>query len=47
MFIDVIIFAVMAKLYKYVNTPKNEEISENIQMDEKDGIINEAFKNDQ
>lgn len=47
MFIDVIIFAVMAKLYKYVNTPENEEITENIQMDEKDGIVNKAFKNDQ
>ncbi|XP_043801458.1 peptide transporter family 1 isoform X2 [Apis laboriosa] len=47
MFVDVIIFAVMAKLYKYVNTPENEEITENIQMNEKDGIINKAFKNDQ
>lgn len=37
----------MAKLYKYVNTPENEEITENIQMDEKDGIVNKAFKNDQ
>lgn len=38
----------MAKLYKYVNTtPENEEIIENIQMDEKDGIVNKAFKNDQ
>lgn len=47
MFVDVIIFAVMAKLYKYVNTPENEEITENIQMNEKDGIVNKAFKNDQ
>lgn len=48
MFIDIIIFSIMAKFYKYVDTPEDEDASEEtIQMSEKSGTVNASYHDDE
>ncbi|XP_017881375.1 peptide transporter family 1 [Ceratina calcarata] len=47
MFVDIIIFAVMAKFYKYVEIPEESSISEEINMELKGGQLNASYKDDE
>ncbi|XP_076170148.1 peptide transporter family 1 [Ptiloglossa arizonensis] len=47
MFIDTIIFSIMAKFYKYVEVPQDESNTEEIHMDTKNGTVNESYKDDE
>ncbi|KAK1121557.1 hypothetical protein K0M31_010355 [Melipona bicolor] len=48
MFIDIIIFSIMAKFYKYVDTPGDEDASEEIiHMSEKFGTVNASYRDDE
>ncbi|KOX78297.1 Peptide transporter family 1 [Melipona quadrifasciata] len=48
MFIDIIIFSIMAKFYKYVDTPGDEDASEEIiHMSEKFGTVNASYHDDE
>lgn len=47
MFVDIIIFAIMAKFYKYVEVPEEESITEEINMEVKGGEVNTSFKDDE
>ncbi|XP_054012778.1 peptide transporter family 1 isoform X1 [Hylaeus anthracinus] len=47
MFVDMIIFAFMAKFYKYVEVPDDGSITEEINMDVKNGIVNESYKDNE
>lgn len=45
MFLFMIVFAIMAKFYKYVDIP--DTIEEEIVMEGKDGTINPSYKDDE
>ncbi|XP_076764514.1 peptide transporter family 1 [Xylocopa sonorina] len=47
MFIDIIIFAIMAKFYKYVEVPEDESVTEEITMDVKGGEVNASYQDDE
>lgn len=47
MFLDIVVFTIMARFYKYVKEPGTESITEEIRMDDKYGTINPTFKDDE
>ncbi|CAL7933595.1 unnamed protein product [Xylocopa violacea] len=47
MFVDIIIFAIMAKFYKYVDVPEDESVTEEITMDVKGGEVNASYQDDE
>ncbi|CAK9798135.1 Peptide transporter family 1 [Anthophora quadrimaculata] len=47
MFLDIIIFAILAKFYKYVEPAEEETITEEINMDVKKGEINSSYNDDE
>ncbi|XP_031828402.1 peptide transporter family 1 isoform X2 [Nomia melanderi] len=47
MFIDIIVFAVMARFYKYVEEPEAQSIAEEIRLDDKYGTLNPTYKDDE
>jgi len=47
MAVVIAIFAVMTIFYKYVETPKEEDNIESIRLEEKNGNVNPAYKEDE
>lgn len=47
MAIDIAIFAVMCIFYKYVEMPEEESIDEDIPLEQKNGNVNLAYKEDE
>ena len=46
MFIDMLVFALMAKFYKYVDVPDQETEGNEVPMQEKSGSVNSSFEDD-
>ncbi|XP_076244051.1 peptide transporter family 1 [Calliopsis andreniformis] len=47
MLVDIIIFSIMAKFYKYVQLPEEDTMVEEINMDVKNGTANPSYKDDE
>ncbi|XP_076679863.1 peptide transporter family 1 isoform X2 [Andrena cerasifolii] len=47
MFLDIIIFSIMAKFYKYVDVPEDDDLTEEISMTDKRGTENKSYKDDE
>ncbi|XP_076649962.1 peptide transporter family 1 isoform X2 [Halictus rubicundus] len=47
MFIDIIAFSILARFYTYVRKPEEESVTEEMDMNGKNGIVNESYKDDQ
>lgn len=47
MFIDILVFAAIAKFYKHIDEPETQSIAEEIRMDDKYGTVNPTYKDNE